>query len=842
MPRSRVALSFALPVAALVVVSMRLPLVAGDESEPSFRPAPFGIRERVPLTTSKVVGSPEPPPPFKSERAFPKIDIVHPLYVIELPGTHDLLVVPQTGKIIRFENRDDVESSQVFLDMKRESYGLTFHPKFAENGWMYVVSNGEVVEPAIAESPGVEAVPEKSLKKNRVSRFTVSREPPYACDPASEFIILEWPSNGHNGGDLAFGPDGCLYIPAGDGTSDSDTDDTGQGVNDLNAVLMRIDVDHPDPGKTYSVPKDNPFVNVEGARPEIWAFGFRNPWRCTFDAKTGHLWVGNIGQDQWEMIHLVRKGDNYGWSAYEGSHPFQLLRKIGPAPVVKPTIEHPHSEARSITGGLVYYGAMYPELTGYYFYGDYSTGKVWIAKHDGEKLLDHKEIADTPVQILGFAIDHRGGILMTDYAGGIHRLVRAPKVENPPKFPTKLSETGLYESVAGHKVQPALIPYSVNASLWSDGAHKERFLAIPGDGQIDYASRNGWNCPEQTVLVKTFSLDLEAGNPQSRRRIETRLMTKQLGEWVGYSYLWNDEQTEAELVSAAGLDKTYTIKDAAAPGGTRTQTWRYPSRAECMVCHSRAANYVLGLSELQFNRDHDYGGVVANQLRTLEHLGIFRTPGTEHELRLSERVALLDRSLRDGLLLPWNVTEDHPSKKVKAAVKLGKTFATNFLPAELIESRRIAVRLWRGLNPMVVFAAPTIRQLPKRPDEYSRLVDPYDASAGLELRVRSYLHANCAVCHVEAGGGNSRMQLDFITPRDRMAILDAKPQHQSFHLADPRVIAPGDPDRSVMLQRLSRRGPGQMPPLASTIVDEKAVALMREWIKSLESTRSAATP
>ena len=147
-----------------------------------------------------------------------------------------------------------------------------------------------------------------------------------------------------------------------------------------------IDVDHADPGRAYSVPKDNPFAGVAGVRPETWAYGLRNPWRMTVDEKTGHLWVGNNGQDLWETAYLIQKGANYGWSVVEGSHPFYPSRKAGPTPFSPPTVEHHHSESRSLTGGIVYYGSRHAELRGAYLYGDYSTGKVWGVRHDGTKV------------------------------------------------------------------------------------------------------------------------------------------------------------------------------------------------------------------------------------------------------------------------------------------------------------------------------------------------------------------------------------------------------------------------------------------------------------------------
>ncbi|MBW3540419.1 MAG: heme-binding domain-containing protein, partial [Planctomycetes bacterium] len=381
----------------------------------------------------------------------------------------------------------------------------------------------------------------------------------------------------------------------------------------------------------------------------------------------------------------------------------------------------------------------------------------------GTRLIEHREIADTVVQILGFGIGPDGSMLIVDYVGAVYRLVRKPASEQQAEFPRSLSETGLFASTAEHRPMPGLIPYEVNAALWSDGAHKERFLALPGEVRIEFTDRRGWNFPDGSVLVKTFSLDSPVGDPPvpphtkggpggvaaPRRRIETRVLLKQQGEWAGYSYLWNDEQTDAQLVASAGLDKTYNVADPAAPGRRREQTWHFPSRAECMVCHSRAANYVLGPSTGQMNRSRDYGRLHDNQLRVLAHLGVF-----------AKRPRL-------------------------------------------------------------------------RAEAHERLADPFDESQPLEVRARSYLHANCAICHVEAGGGNSRMQMEFSTPLDKTMLIDQPPQHDSFGIADARIIAPGDPERSVLLYRLQHRGRGQMPPLATSHVDEQAVELFRRWIAAM---------
>ena len=350
------------------------------------------------------------------------------------------------------------------------------------------------------------------------------------------------------------------------------------------------------------------------------------PGGCTFDRRRGDLWAGQNGQDLWEQVYLVRRGANYGWSVVEGSHPFYPDRKRGPTPILKPITDHPHSELRSLTGGVVYHGSKPPDLRGAYIYGDWSTGRSGASDTRRARSSGTRSWRDTTLQITGFGVDSRGEVLIADHGGGFYQLEPAPKEEKPGKFPTKLSETGLFTSVKAHRTHPALIPYSVNAPLWSDGASKDRFLALPGTSQIEFTTSHGWNLPEGSVLVKTFTLDTVAG----KKRIETRLLTRQLGQWAGYSYLWNADQTDAELVAAAGRDQTYEVRDMTAPGGKRQQTWRYPSRVECMVCHSRAANFVLGLTELQMNKVHDYGKRSDNQLRTWEHLGLFKVNSLDH--------------------------------------------------------------------------------------------------------------------------------------------------------------------------------------------------------------------
>lgn len=747
----RLVLSLFVLVAVALLIGW--PLWADDKAKSSA--PPVGIQKRALWTTSKIKGSPEPPPPYRSEVAFPKLPaFASPLDMAAVPGSDRLAVAERFGKIFTFANNPQTDKADLALDLKKTVYAVTFHPQFAKNGYMYVTY---VLDPDKPSPLGT-----------RVSRFTVKD---WKADPLSEKVLIEWPSGGHNGGCLQFGPDGYLYIVTGDASGIADELQTGQDLSDLPGSILRIDVDKPDEGKAYGIPKDNPFVKLKDARPEVYAYGLRQAWRMSFDRKTGDLWAGEVGQDLWEMVLKVEKGGNYGWSVTEGLHPFRPERKKGPTPILPPVIEHPHTEARSVTGGHVYHGTRLKDLAGAYVYGDFDTGKVWALRFDGKKVTWKQELARTQQRIVSWGQDAAGEIYILDFMGGrIYQLAPSPQETGPNTFPRKLSETGLFDSAKDLKPAPGLIPYSVNAQLWSDGALKERYIAIPGDAQIGYneieypqpspGAPRGWRFPDGTVMVKTFFLELEPGNPASRRRLETRLLhfqklagTEEVGDqfWSGYTYVWNDEQTDAVLADAAGLDRKFTIKDAKAPGGQREQTWHYPSRAECSMCHTVPAKFALGVNTLQLNKDHDYGGVVANQLRTWNHLGLFTKP------------------------------------------------------------------------------------LPDQPEMLPRLYDYNDEKVDLPQRARSYLHANCAICHMKWGGGNAEFLLLYTAPLADLGILNVKPAHGAFGVADARLLVPGQPERSLIYTRMkaAKIEDGRMPRIASSVVDEKGAKVVGDWIRAM---------
>jgi putative heme-binding domain-containing protein len=737
---------------------------AADDDPPAFVPG---------WVNRHLLGSPEPPLPFTVEPRFPNVTWAAPIYIAREPESAYLWVVLQggeaerPGRLVRLVDDPQTDALQTLLELPGELiYSICFALDYRESGYIYLFTNSPV-----GSSP----------RHNRLSRWQVINHQRAEIDPQSRLDLLQWASEGHDGGDMAFGPDQMLYVTAGDGTSTSDLWNTAQDLSRIQGSLLRIDVREATETEPYRIPEDNPFVEHPGARGEIFAYGLRNPWRMSIDWPTGDIWVGNNGQDLWETAHLVRRGDNLGWSLYEGSHPFHLNRQRGPTPVVLPTIEHHHVEARSLTGGLVYRGRRFPELQGTYIYGDYSTGKIWGVRHAAGQILWQQELADTVLQIAGFGLDSEGELLIVDHGGGINTLTHAAAAEQPrPPFPQRLSQTGLFASTAEHRVAPGLLPYEVCWPAWMDGGQAERFIGLPPDTRIGYRKRNGFELPSDTVLVQTISLpsgSLGPGSPS--HRLETRLLVRQQGEWNAYSYLWRPDQSDADLIPREGQSGWWT-----ADGWTEhppasdlpAVAWRLPARSECMTCHSRAANFVLGLSAAQLNRPPAAGGIAAGHASPV----------------------------------------DQPSGQ-----------AADAAPEAVPEPNQLA--LWQAWQ--------LIDDAPSDPAATApRLAYPHQATDDVELAARSYLHVNCAMCHVTDGGGNALIKLDFSTSPADMQLISARPQHASFELPNAMLVAPGAPHRSVLIERIKRTGGGQMPPVGRTRSDPAGVRLLEAWINSLPET------
>jgi putative heme-binding domain-containing protein len=338
------------------------------------------------------------------------------------------------------------------------------------------------------------------------------------------------------------------------------------------------------------------------------------------------------------MIYRVKKGGNYGWPVMEGPQPVKPEGKRGPTPILPPTIQFPHTEAASITGGYVYRGKRLPGLAGAYICGDWVTRKLWATKFDGDKKLWHKEIAQGTQRVVAFGEARDGELYFLDYdeAGKIYRLVPNPAAgQKQPYFPRKLSETGLFSSVKKHEPAAGVVPFSVNAPQWADHATSQRLLGLPGrstallyDSPVPIPGgffSGAVFLPKDGVLARTISMEMERGKPVTRRRLETQILHYDGTVWRGYSYAWNDEQTDAALVPAAGMDRPLTVIDAQAPGGKRKQTWHFPSRTECLTCHNPWAGHTLAFTLPQ---------VPADELRSLKRLGLVelrRNPDEERD-------------------------------------------------------------------------------------------------------------------------------------------------------------------------------------------------------------------
>lgn len=346
----------------------------------------------------------------------------NPLYLTTADdGSGRLFVVEQTGYILIIE--DGEWDLTPFLDLsgeltpdvfqggytERGLIGLVFHPEYEENGYFwvhYINREGNQV----------------------ISRFTVSEDDPNRADRDSEVVYLTFEDvfDNHNGGQLAFGPDGMLYIGIGDGGNLGDPLGHGQDTSVYFGKMLRVDVDRIE--DRYVVPASNPFSGEDGYRSEIWATGLRNPWRFSFDSETGDLYIGDVGESAWEEINFQPAdstgGENYGWSHFEGEGVF-AAEQPEPAEPVFPVAGYSHSEGCSITGGYVYRGEAMPELDGVYFYGDYCNGRTWTTFRDEDGEWQINPFHETERQISSFGLDENGELYMVDYKGGIYKLVAA---------------------------------------------------------------------------------------------------------------------------------------------------------------------------------------------------------------------------------------------------------------------------------------------------------------------------------------------------------------------------------------------------------------------------------
>jgi uncharacterized repeat protein (TIGR03806 family) len=550
--------------------------------------------------------------------------------MFQAPGDDSRWFVIERSGIIRvFDNVSTVPSMQVFLDIRDRVIqlgqseagllGLAFHPDFSTNGRAYLNYVRGVYQ-------GGQLVGARSM----TSEF-LSADGGLTLDRSSERVLLDVSKNfdNHNGGQLEFDQDGYLRIGLGDGGGGYDPDDNAQNNMVLLGKMLRIDVNSQPGGAPYGIPGDNPnegnpLCNVNGSGsqncPEIFASGLRNPWRWSIDRQTGMQWVGDVGQSTVEEIDIVVLGGNYGWDIWEGLECTAGTNNCQTAGFIEPVASYTRDMGRSITGGYVYRGTQSTELYGRYIFADFVTGMIASLTPDqsgGYSITPHVQPGTAPtgapaqLAVSAFGEANDGELYLLDFfAGHIYRIVFTAGGGGGDNVPQQLSATGCISTTsAGAPPLPYLIPYRPNAPFWSDNMDKERWIGLPNGQNITVQNDGDWDLPNGSVLVKHFRFN--------GRLVETRLyMRHPDGVWGGYTYEWNQAETDATRVTGG---RTITIGN---------QDWLFPSEAQCVQCHTQAAGYSLALETAQLNGDHTYPqtGRTANQITTLNTVNVLSPP------------------------------------------------------------------------------------------------------------------------------------------------------------------------------------------------------------------------
>jgi glucose/arabinose dehydrogenase/mono/diheme cytochrome c family protein len=729
---------------------------------------------RVPNTT---LAMPEQPGAFgyTMTRVFPDLVFQNAVAIVTPPGeTNRLFILERRGRVAVVTNLAE-PTRTVFLDISARVrldnfnemglLGIAFHPQYAVNGRFFLFYT------CTATTTGA-----VSQRHNRLSEFRASATDPNRGNAGSERILFQQFDEGinHNGGDLHFGPDGYLYVALGDEGGANDTYNNSQRIDrDLFAAMARIDVDlrpgslppnpHPAVTTNYAIPADNPFVGATNflgravdptrVRTEFWSVGLRNPWRNSFDDATGDFWIADVGQDAREAVFVSRAGANHGWAFREG----ELAGPRSGAPAgfttnpafqyVAPIWTYPHVSGTgggfSVTGGFVYRGSRLGQLFGAYILADYVTGNVWALRRPSGGGRGTATRLTGYANIAAFGPDPRNGdVLAANHETGHIVRLDYNSTFTGARLPEQLSQTGAFRDLATLDPQPGLVPYDVNLPFWSDAAAKRRWFSIPDTNRfIQFNRDDAWLTPPGTVWVKHFDLERTNGVPASARRLETRFLVRNASGVYGATYRWNEAQTDAVLVPEAGDDEALVVADMS--GLIRTQIWRYPSRAECLVCHNPAAGGSLSFLTAQWNRDFVHGGVMTNQISALAAAGYFQTP-------------------------------------------------------------------------------------PPSPATLPAVARPEDESVSVTWRAKSWLAVNCASCHRAGGFGGAQFDARLDVPLDRAGILLGALNNSAA--TNRRLVIPGEIGRSELHARLAVRGPGQMPPLASSIIDPAGERLIARWI------------
>ena len=605
------------------------------------------------------------------ERAFPNLSFTEPVAMLQAPGDDSRwFVIERSGVIKVFDNNPSAQTTSTFVDLRDRVIrlgqseagllGVAFDPDFPATGRAYLNY--------IANSGGV--------LSSVTSEFT-SPDGGLTLDPGSERVLLsiDKPFDNHNGGQLEFDQDGYLRIGLGDGGGGYDPNDYAQNDRILLGKMLRIDVRSQPAQQPYAIPNDNPNfgnslcgANGTGAQacPEIFAKGLRNPWRWSIDRQTGTQWVADVGQGTMEEIDIVELGGNYGWDIWEGTECTAGRNNCETAGYTEPVASYDRSLGFSVTGGYVYRGSQNTELHGRYLFADFGSGMIASLEPDqngGYMITPHVSPGSAPdgaaaqLSISAFGQANDNELYVLDFfPGAIYKLIFTARNGSGDNVPDQLSATGCIDTGApGAPPLANLIPYSPNASFWSDGADKERWIGLPNGQNIAVLADGDWDFPNGSVLVKHFRLN--------SRLIETRLLMRHPdGVWGGYTYEWNAAETDAtrviggRVVSVAGQD------------------WLYPSESQCIQCHTQAAGYSLSLESAQLNRDHMYPqtGRTANQITTLNAISVLSPPVVEDGPAYANPFdTSLDLNLRVRAYLHINCSNCHrPQGPVPAGIDL----------------------------------------------------------------------------------------------------------------------------------------------------------------------------
>ena len=573
-----------------------------------------GLDARPSNTTCLAGDAPSTNISFAVQRVFTSLpNFTQPIAMLQEPGNGSRwYVVQKTGAVRVFDNTPNVATTRQFINIagqlnsnpgsandERGLLGMAFHPNYPTDPRVYLFYTG--TDPTLG-------------LVDRVSEFR-TQDGGNTLDPNTELQLLnvEDPEDNHNGGNIAFGPDGFLYIGIGDGGSGGDPHGpigNGQRLTTLLGKMLRIDVANSSVATPYAIPtgpNGNPFsanarcTGGTGAAncPEIYAYGFRNPWRWSFDRVSHELWLNDVGQSTLEEVDRVVLGGNYGWRCFEGTEDFNAACGSNPNPL-PPIAQYGRSLGFSTTGGVVYRGSAIPNLVGRYLFGDFGSGNLWSIARNTQPTMTMGAGLATGLQIASFGQDVDGEAYIVHLGGTLHKIV--PGTGGSGQIPSQLSATGCVSTNAPTQPASGLIPYAPTAPFFSDGAVKTRWLALPDGQRIVVENDGDFTFPNGSVLMKNFSL--------GSTLVETRLfMRHNDGNWAGYTYEWNAQGTDATRVVGG---KSVMVNG---------QTWTFPSEAQCLQCHTQAAGRTLGLELGTLNGDFGYPtGRTANQLTTLNFI------------------------------------------------------------------------------------------------------------------------------------------------------------------------------------------------------------------------------